>query len=74
MSKYFKILNQFSFGRLAKGITGLTLLALFTSTSGAHIDLQRAGTHVAKYEQGALGAGTKVGSCGNPEEKGTLIT
>ena len=67
MSIYFKLLHQLSFGRLAKSMTGLTLLALFTSTASAHIDLQRAGTHVAKYEQGTFGADTKVGSCGNPE-------
>lgn len=42
-------------------------LAFFAPFANAHIDLQRAGTHVAKYEQGALGADTKKGSCGNPD-------
>lgn len=42
-------------------------LALFAPFANAHIDLQRAGTHVAKYEQGALGSDTKKGVCGNPD-------
>jgi hypothetical protein len=42
-------------------------LVFFAPFANAHIDLQRAGTHVAKYEQGALGADTKKGSCGNPD-------
>lgn len=40
---------------------------LFSLSAQAHIDLQRAGTHVAKYEQGARGADTKIGACGNPD-------
>ncbi|MGJ8688281.1 MAG: SCE4755 family polysaccharide monooxygenase-like protein [Gammaproteobacteria bacterium] len=40
--------------------------AFFAPVANAHIDLERAGTHVAKYEQGQLGADTKVGACGNP--------
>ncbi|MDP1931167.1 MAG: hypothetical protein Q8L60_06905 [Gammaproteobacteria bacterium] len=46
-----------------------TVAVLFVCTSqwaNAHIDLQRAGTHVAKYEQGERGADTKIGNCGNP--------
>ena len=67
MSKYFKSLSQFSLGRLVRSVTGLTLLALFASTASAHIDLQPAGTHIAKYDQGAVGTDTKIGSCGNPD-------
>lgn len=43
------------------------VMALFTPLANAHIDLQRAGTHVAMYEQGQLGADTKKGVCGNPD-------
>lgn len=53
-------------GARAIGLLSL-LLAFFTPLANAHIDLQRAGTHVAKFEQGALGADTKKGVCGNPD-------
>ncbi|MCP5344867.1 MAG: lytic polysaccharide monooxygenase [Pseudomonadales bacterium] len=43
------------------------LLAGVSHLAAAHIDLQRAGTHVAKYEQGERGRDTKIGACGNPE-------
>ena len=33
----------------------------------AHIDLKRAGTHVAMYEQGTAGRDTKAAPCGNAE-------
>ena len=57
-----------SLQRVAKRSAALVVaLALFAPFANAHIDLQRAGTHVAKYEQGALGADTKKGSCGNPD-------
>ena len=45
----------------------LLLLAGVSQLAAAHIDLQRAGTHVAKYEQGERGRDTKIGACGNPE-------
>lgn len=38
------------------------------SQSFAHIDLKRAGTHVAMYEQGAAGRDTKIAPCGNSDE------
>jgi|SRR5690554_4545086 len=34
----------------------------------AHIDLQRAGTHVAMFEQGPAGRDTKISPCGNTDE------
>lgn len=43
------------------------IIAFFAPMANAHIDLQRAGTHVAMYEQGQLGADTKKGVCGNPD-------
>ncbi|MCB1666439.1 MAG: lytic polysaccharide monooxygenase [Pseudomonadales bacterium] len=45
----------------------LLLLAGVSQLASAHIDLQRAGTHVAKFEQGERGRDTKIGACGNPE-------
>lgn len=48
-------------------ITAVIALLLLSISVHAHIDLQRAGTHVAKYEQGARGADTKIGACGNPD-------
>ena len=53
------------------GVRTIALLALvmafFAPLANAHIDLQRAGTHVAMYEQGQLGSDTKKGVCGNPD-------
>jgi len=47
---------------------GLALaMAAGAAPLSAHIDLKRAGTHVAKYEQGARGADTKVAPCGAGE-------
>jgi hypothetical protein len=43
------------------------ILLCFSQLAFGHIDLERAGTHIAKYEQGARGADTKIGPCGNPE-------
>lgn len=51
----------------ARVIGLLTLLTFFAPLANAHIDLQRAGTHVAMYEQGPQGTDTKKGVCGNPE-------
>jgi len=53
-------------GSMAR-MTALIVLLLSCASVHAHIDLQRAGTHVAKYEQGARGADTKIGACGNPD-------
>ena len=55
--------------REASRVAGLLslLMVLFTPVANAHIDLQRAGTHVAMFEQGQLGADTKKGVCGNPD-------
>lgn len=55
--------------RAASRVIGSLSLAVvfFSPLANAHIDLQRAGTHVAMYEQGQLGADTKKGVCGNPE-------
>jgi len=52
--------------RLSALCLGLALIA-GTAPASAHIDLQRAGTHVAMYEQGAAGRDTKVSPCGNSE-------
>lgn len=47
------------------GLIGGSNLAL------AHIDLERAGTHVSRYEQGERGGDTKAPPCGNPEGTAT---
>lgn len=47
----------------------ITLAMGATATPAlAHIDLQRAGTHVAMFEQGPAGRDTKVPPCGNGED------
>lgn len=56
------------YSRISRMVGLLSLMmAFFTPLASAHIDLQRAGTHVAMFEQGALGADTKKGVCGNPD-------
>ncbi|MDT8397039.1 MAG: hypothetical protein RQ899_00280 [Pseudomonadales bacterium] len=49
--------------------TSFALFALLAipGLSQAHIDLERAGTHVAKFAQGERGADTKMAPCGNPD-------
>src|SRR5690554_4045033 len=50
----------------------LGLLTIFAAPAAfAHIDLERAGTHVSRYEQGERGADTKQPPCGNPEGTAT---
>lgn len=53
--------------RNSKQILFALFLLGYSHLAAAHIDLERAGTHIAKYEQGARGADTKIGPCGNPE-------
>lgn len=52
--------------RLSAVLLGVALSAAAGQAS-AHIDLKRAGTHVAMYEQGAAGRDTKIAPCGNAE-------
>lgn len=59
---------------LSQRFLTVLLLLSFTQLATAHIDLERAGTHIAKYEQGARGADTKVAPCGNPEGTPTGAT
>lgn len=49
--------------RLALGLLAFAA----ASPALAHIDLKRAGTHIAMYEQGAAGRDTKTAPCGNAE-------
>lgn len=53
--------------RLSTLAVGLAL-GLGAGQALAHIDLQRAGTHVAMYEQGPAGRDTKIEPCGNGED------
>lgn len=64
----FPVLNNNSYRNSRRMFGFLSLIMVFFAPmANAHIDLQRAGTHVAKYEQGPLGADTKKGVCGNPD-------
>ena len=57
--------------RLALRLSSIAVAAGISFAAGpaaAHIDLQRAGTHVAMFEQGPAGRDTKVPPCGNAED------
>ncbi len=69
MFKDLQVVTASSITRRSLKTLGLftLLIASAGQYANAHIDLQRAGTHVAKYEQGRAGSDTKIGACGNPE-------
>lgn len=48
-------------------IFSILILAGLSQIAFAHIDLERAGTHVSRYGQGERGGDTKMAPCGNPE-------
>ena len=52
-------------------VTFSMVVAIGIPAATAHIDLERAGTHISRYEQGARGADTKAAPCGNPDGTAT---